>query len=100
MRLSRSRWALLTSRRRAGILFSAISPALAACTGTAAPVSLPPRSLSATPAVSGTPAALSAQQQVIAARTDYTAAIGEAEKSRSATEARELLRPYLAADRI
>jgi hypothetical protein len=50
--------------------------------------------------VSSTPAALSAQQQVIAVRTNYTAAIGEAEKSRSAIEARELLRPYLAADRI
>jgi hypothetical protein len=50
--------------------------------------------------VTSTRAALSAQQQVIAARTSYTAAIGEAESSRSATEARELLRPYLAADRI
>jgi hypothetical protein len=100
MRLSRSRWALLTSRRRVAVLAAAIAPALAGCNGAAAPVSLPPRSPSATPAVSSAPAALSAQQQVIAARTNYTVAIGEAEKSRSATSARELLRPYLAADRI
>lgn len=100
MRLSRSRWALLTSRRRVVVVAAAIAPALAACNGTAAPSALPPKSPSETPAVSRTPAALSAQQQVIAARTDYTVAIGEAEKSKSATEARELLRPYLAADRI
>lgn len=100
MRLSRSRWALLASRRRAVMVAAAIAPALAACNGTAAPVLLPPRSPSETPAVSRTPAALSAQQEVIAARTEYTVAIDEAEKSQSATEARELLRPYLAAGRI
>jgi hypothetical protein len=90
----------MTSRRRAVILAAAIAPALAACNGTAAPVMLPARPPSAAPAVSKTLAALSQRQQVIAARTNYTLAIGEAEKSRSATEARELLRPYLAADRI
>lgn len=79
---------------------AAIAPALAACNGTAAPVLLPPRSPSETPAVLRTPAALSAQQEVIAARTEYTVAIDEAEKLQSATEARELLRPYLAAGRI
>lgn len=100
MRLSRSRWALLASHRRAAIVAAAIAPALAACNGTAAPVSLPPRSPSATPAVSGTPAALSAQQHVIAAFTGYIGALGQAEKSRNATEAMELLRPYLAASRI
>jgi hypothetical protein len=40
------------------------------------------------------------QQQVIDARTNYTVSVGEAERSGSAAEARELLRPYLAADRI
>jgi hypothetical protein len=100
MRPSRSPRALLTSRRRAGILAAAIAPALAACNGTAAPVSLPPRSPSATPALSSTPAPLSAQQQVIAAFTGYVEALGQAEKSRNAIEARELLRPYLASSRI
>jgi hypothetical protein len=37
---------------------------------------------------------------VIAARTSYTAAVGEAEQSGSATEAQDLLRPYLAAGQI
>lgn len=95
-----SRRVEVTKRRRAFIVAAALAPALAACNGTAAPVSLPSKSPSAEPAASATPAALSAQQQVIAARTNYTVAIGEAEKSRNTTEARELLRPYLAADRI
>jgi len=82
------------------IVAAAMTPALAGCAGSAAPVTLPPRSPSATPAVSGTSAVPSVQEQVIAARTSYTAAIDEAEKSRSAPQARELLRPYLAADRI
>lgn len=99
MMLSLSRRARLTSRR-AVIVAAAIAPALAACNGAAAPVSLPPKSPSAPPAASRTPAVPSVQQQVIATRTDYTVAIGEAEKSRSATAARELLLPYLAADRI
>jgi len=100
MRLSRSRVALLTSRRRAVIVAVAIAPAIAACNGTAPPVSLPPKSPSTTLAVSSTPAAQSARQQVIAAFTGYTDALSQAEKSRNATEARELLRPYLAASRI
>jgi hypothetical protein len=37
---------------------------------------------------------------VIDARTSYTVAVGAAERSGSATEARELLRPHLAADRV
>lgn len=101
MRLSQSRRVLLPHRRRTAVIVAAaIAPALAACNGAAAPVSLPPRSPSATPAVSGTPVAQSPRQQVIAARTNYTVAVGEAEKSGNATRARALLRPYLAADRI
>jgi hypothetical protein len=100
MRCRWSRLILPPSRRWAAIFAAATAPGLAACNGTTGPVSLPPVSLRATPAVSRTPGAVSAQQQVIAARTSYSVAIGEAEKSRSATEARALLRPYLEADRI
>lgn len=100
MRRSRSRRHLLTDRHRAVMVAAALAPALASCGGTAPRLSLPPKSPSATPAVPSTPAGVSAQQQVIAARTGYTLAIGEAERSQSATEARHLLRPYLAADRI
>ena len=97
---TRSWWVLLPSRRSTLAVAAAIAPALAACNGAAAPVSLPPRSATAPPAASSTPAVQSVQQQVIEARTHYTVAVGEAEKSGSATEARALLRPYLAADRI
>ena len=101
MRLSRSRRVLLPDRRRTVVIVAAaIVPALAACNGAAAPVSRPAKSPSATPAVSGAPTSESAQQQVIAARSNYTVAVGEAERSRNATKARALLRRYLAADRI
>jgi len=98
MTQSRSRWRLPS--RRAVIAAAAIAPALVGCNATAAPASLPVRSPAEASAAPSTSAAPSAQQQVIAARTSYTVAVGEAEKSGSATEARELLRPYLAADRI
>jgi hypothetical protein len=101
MGLSRSRGEPRMGRRRAVVVAATVAPALAACNGTTAPpVSLPSRAVSATPAASSPRAALSAQQQVIAARTSYTVAVGEAERSGSATEARKLLGPYLAADRI
>ncbi len=100
MRLSRSRWVLSLGRRRAVIVAAVMAPALAACNGTGAPVSLPPRSPSATAAASATPVALSAQQQVIAAFTGYNEALGQAERSRNAAEARKLLRPYLVASQI
>jgi len=98
--LKRSRCALRQGRRRAVIVAAAIAPALAACNGTPAPVSLPSRSPSATPVTSSTPGVQSAQQQVVVARTGYTVAVGEAERSRNVTAARQLLRPYLAANRI
>lgn len=100
MRLSRSRVDPLMSRGRAVIAAAALAPALAACNGTAAPVSLPPRSPSLPPAASRTAAIQSAQEQVIAAFTGYVEALSQAEKSRNATQARALLRPYLAASRI
>jgi len=40
------------------------------------------------------------RQQVIAALSGYAAALGQAEQSRSGAEARQLLHPYLAANRI
>ena len=100
MRWSRWQCVRLPSRRQAVIVAAAIAPALAACNGTAAPVSLPLRSPTKAAAESTASAAPSAQQQVIDARTSYTVAVGAAERSGSATEARELLRPHLAADRV
>jgi hypothetical protein len=97
---SRSRRVVAPGCRHAVIVAAAVAPALAACSGTAAPVSLPPRPSAVTPAAVRRPASLSAQQQVVAARTNYTVAVDEAEKSGNATKARDLLRPYLAADRV
>jgi hypothetical protein len=95
-----SRLLLQPSCGRTALIAAAMAPALAACNGTATPVALPVRSPSAATPASPTAAVLSAQQQVMAARTNYTLAIGDAEKSRSAAAARELLRPYLAAGQI
>lgn len=100
MTLSETRLARTPGRRLALIAAAAIAPALAACNATAPAVAVSPASLSATPAPSSTHAPAPAQQLVVAARTNYTMAIGEAERSRNVTEARELLRPYLEADRI
>lgn len=100
MTLSETRLARTPGRHLAVIVAAAIALALAACNGTAPAVSVPSASRSAAPAPSTTNPPASAQQQVIAARTNYTVAIGEAERSRNATKARELLRPYLEADRI
>jgi hypothetical protein len=98
MTQSRSRW--LLPSRRAVIAVAAIAPALAGCDGTAAPVSLPLRAHSEASATSSTSAAPSAQQQVIAAFTGYIDALSQAEESENATEARDLLKPYLVASRI
>ncbi len=46
------------------------------------------------------PAVLTPRQQVVAALTGYTTALGRADKFRSKSAARRLLRPYLAASRI
>jgi hypothetical protein len=72
---------------------------LAACSGPAADVQLPARP-SATISAVTTPSALTPRQQVVAALTGYTTALGQADRSRSRSAARDLLRPYLAASRI
>jgi hypothetical protein len=81
------------------ILTSCVTAALAACAGADAQVQLPPKHVAPPAAVSRT-LPPTARQQVVAAFTGYTAALGNAEKSRSKRTARQLLRPYLAASRI
>lgn len=84
----------------------AVAALLAACGGTAPAAGLPARPTrlavptERTRATTGTAAVTSDRQQVIAALAGYTAALSEADKSRSAAEARRLLQPYLAASRI
>jgi hypothetical protein len=79
---------------------------LAACGGAAPAAGLPARParpavpIVRTRATTGTAAVTSDRQQVIAALAGYTAALGEADRSRSAAAARRLLQPYLAASRI
>jgi hypothetical protein len=79
--------------------------ACAACTGPLTPARLPLNPV-ATPAAIGASAAKTAwpvmtpRDQVLAAFAGYVTALGRAEESRSADVARELLRPYLAADRV
>jgi hypothetical protein len=80
-------------------LAGCLTTALAACAGADAQVQLPPKHV-APPAAVSMPLAPTARQQVVAALTGYTAALGDAEKSRSKSTARQLLRPYLAASRI
>ncbi len=70
-----------------------------ACSGTAAEVRLPARAPARPAAVTSRPA-LTPRQRVVAALTGYTAALGQADRSRSTSVARDLLRPYLAASRI
>ena len=84
---------------------AAVTLSLAGCGGAAAPVRLPARppattQAATTQAATSATAAASPQHQVITALAGYTAALGEADKSREASAARRLLRPYLAADRI
>jgi hypothetical protein len=73
---------------------------LTACLGEPARVELPAKPAAATTVVSREPASATPRRQVIAALTGYTAALGRAEKSRSLTMARRLLRPYLAASSL
>lgn len=81
------------------ILVGCLTSALAACAGAHAQVHLPPKHV-APPAAISQPLAPTTRQQVVAALTGYTAALGQAEKSRSKVTARQFLRPYLAASRI
>ena len=82
------------------VLVACLVPLLAACAGAAARVQLPPKPGAGQPAAAVEAPALSARQQILAAVTGYTTALGEAGQSRSETDARRLLRPYLAAARI
>ena len=75
-------------------------PALSACSAEPAQVGLPSKPVAAAPAASGAQVSATPRQQVLAALTGYTAALGQAEQSRSVTVARRLLRPYLAVGRI
>jgi hypothetical protein len=70
-----------------------------ACSSPAAEIQLPARP-TATPSIAASSSVLTPRQQVVAAMTGYTAALGAADRSRSKHAARELLRPYLAASRI
>jgi hypothetical protein len=83
-------------RRAAG---AALTLSLAGCGGAGAPVRLPVKPPAVTQAATSTTAA-SQRQQVIAALAGYTAALSEADKSRDALAAHQLLQRYLAADRI
>ena len=100
MRLIPPRWGLPRSRKHAVIAAVAMMPALVACNGAGAPVVLPPRSPAATSAASTTPRVSLPQQQVTAAFNGYNDALREAERSRNASEAASLLRPFLSASQI
>jgi hypothetical protein len=78
---------------------AALAVCLAACSGPAADVQLPARP-SATLSAATSPPGPTPRQQVVAALTGYTTALGQADRSRSRSAARDLLRPYLAASRI
>lgn len=93
------------SKRRVPVVVPAIVtacalPAMAACSPEPGRVELPAKPAAATPAALSRQAPATPRQQVLAALTGYTAALGRAEQSRSDTVARQLLRPYVAASRI
>jgi hypothetical protein len=89
-------------RRRlwSAVLACGLASVLAACSGAAAQVKLPPKARPAGAAVTARPVSLPPRQQVIAALTGYVSALGQADQSRSPGIARRLLRPYVAASRI
>jgi hypothetical protein len=82
------------------IVIACTLPAVAACSGEPARVELPAKPAAATPAALSPLAPATQRQQVLAALSGYTAALGRAEQSRSDIVARRLLRPYVAASRI
>jgi hypothetical protein len=63
-------------------------------------VELPAKPEVASPAGLSKPSPATPRQQVLAALSGYTAALGRAEQSRNARMARRLLRPYVAPTRI
>jgi hypothetical protein len=98
-------WLTALSMRRVPVVVTAIVtacalPAMAACSPEPAHVELPAKPAAATPAALSQPAPATRRQQVLAALTGYTSALGRAEQSRSDIVARQLLRPYVAANRI
>ncbi len=97
-----TRFSRLPDRRRLrlSVLAWCLAPLLAACSGAAAQVKLPPKPAKAGATTIAGPVSLPPRQQVVAAITGYVAALGQADKSKNAALARRLLSPYLAADRI
>jgi hypothetical protein len=98
-------WQTAFGRRRVPLVAVAMVaactvPVLTACSMQTAQVRLPLRPVAATSAPLLAGAAATPRQEVLAVLTGYTAALGQAEQARSGTEARRLLRPYLAASRI
>lgn len=100
MRSSRPWQSVLRQLSARAVMVVCAMPLLAACTGAAARVTLPVTSDVRTPATLSQPVPSAPRQQVVAALTGYTAALSRAEQSRSDLLAGELLRPYLAANRI
>lgn len=103
-----SRWLAsvfrLWSARRCFCVLPTVCAAgcLAACSASAATVHLPRRPSVAVPgpAVTATAGPLTPRQRVAVALAGYATALTQAEDSRSAAAARQLLRPYLVAGRI
>jgi hypothetical protein len=98
-------WRTVFGRRRVPAVVVAMAAActllvITACSTELAQVGLPARPVAATPAASDAQISATPRQQVLAALTGYTAALGQAEQSRSVAVARRLLRPYLAVSRI
>jgi hypothetical protein len=79
---------------RAALLAAGLAPLVAACGGAAAQVQLPVKAVAATSAPSAA-LALTPRQQVVVAFTGYTAAMTAAFDSRSPSQVRQLLGPYL-----
>jgi hypothetical protein len=79
--------------------------ACAGCTASLTQVRLPLKAMETPAAISAAAAktafpVMTPRQQVLAALAGYMTALGRAEDSRSGEVARELLRPYLAPDRV
>jgi hypothetical protein len=74
--------------------------AIGGCSGEPARVELPAKPTAAAPASLSEQARATPRQQVLAALTGYTVALGRAEHSGSDIMARQLLQPYVAASRI
>jgi hypothetical protein len=91
---------LLRRPRSLAVMSLLLAPAVAACSGAAAEVHLPPKADAATAAAVPSQAPQAPRQQVVAALTGYVTALSQADRSRDTSAARQLLRPYLSASRI